>query len=213
DASSPEAVEALRRWKGRDDQQPISILVSGADQLKSLGVNASTLARALIEAFWPGPLTLVLPTDPIKMTQDLALGIARRDGAVGFRCPQHPLAQSLVAAAETLGVGPLTATSLNRSGEPNVLDSEEAEQICKDSDGELFFLEMSQALGAGQGLEQGLGQGLEQGLEQPQGPAPEASNQASTVVDLCKDELVVLREGAVGHDELNLVLKSVSICE
>jgi L-threonylcarbamoyladenylate synthase len=188
DASSEEAVEALRRWKGRGDKQPISVLVSGAESLKTLGVTASALAEALMQSFWPGPLTLVLPTDPTKTAKSLAPGIARSsDGAVGFRCPQHPLARALVFEAEASGLGPLTSTSLNRSGEPSVRDAREAEQICKDSGGELFLLE--EAL-----------------VRKNSGPA--TSHLASTVVDLCGEEMEILRQGAIEPEALAKVLKS-----
>ncbi len=189
DASSQAAVEMLRRWKGRDDGRPISVLVSGEASLARLGVVASASAQALMQAFWPGPLTLVLPTDPIESANHLAPGIARADGAIGFRCPEHPLARALVLEAEALGLGPLTSTSLNRSGKPSVLDAREAEQICKDSAGELFFL-----------------------------PGPETSsredhepvswNQASTVVDLSGEELVILRQGAIEEEALAALLRS-----
>jgi L-threonylcarbamoyladenylate synthase len=186
DASSPEAVEALRRWKGRGDEQPISVLVSGEESLEKLGVAVRAPVRALMQAFWPGPLTLVLPTDPTKMTKCLAPGIARAgDGAVGFRCPQHPLARALVLEAEALGLGPLTSTSLNRSGEPSVLKAREAEQICKDSAGELFLLGLEAAA-----------------ADSEQDPASLALTKASTVVDCCGEGLVILREGAIAEEAL-----------
>jgi L-threonylcarbamoyladenylate synthase len=185
DASSAEAVEALRRWKGRGDQQPISLLVSGEESLEKLGVAVRAPVRALMQAFWPGPLTLVLPTDPTKMTKRLAPGIARADGAVGFRCPQHPLARALVLEAEALGLGPLTSTSLNRSGDPSVLMAREAEQICKDSAGELFLLGLEAAA-----------------ADSEQDPTSSALNQVSTVVDCCGEGPVILREGAIAEEAL-----------
>jgi L-threonylcarbamoyladenylate synthase len=111
-ARSPLAVTRLREWKGRADDAPISLLVSGADALERLGVQLHSGVRHLIRAFWPGPLTLVL-----SCTGGFPPGIAREDGAIGFRCSSHPLASSLARACEELEFGPLTATSFNRSGE------------------------------------------------------------------------------------------------
>jgi tRNA A37 threonylcarbamoyladenosine synthetase subunit TsaC/SUA5/YrdC len=97
----------------------------------------------------------------------------------------------LVFEAEASGLGPLTSTSLNRSGEPSVLDAREAEQICKDSGGELFLLGL-EGLAAGPG----------------QDPADLALNQASTVVDLCGEEMEILRQGAIGQEALVSLLES-----
>ena len=63
DATSGEALERLRRWKGRSADAPVSILVDGADALAGLGVELGEAGRRLAERFWPGPLTLVLPGD------------------------------------------------------------------------------------------------------------------------------------------------------
>lgn len=64
-------------------------------------------ARILAEAFWPGPLSLVVPAWPA-----IAPEVGAADGTVGVRPPVHPVARALVAA-----VGPLTSTSANRSGQ------------------------------------------------------------------------------------------------
>jgi L-threonylcarbamoyladenylate synthase len=113
DARSEAALAALRRWKGRDAEKPISLLVSGEADLARLGAKLSPAARRLARAFWPGPLTLV-----VRCEAPLARGIAGPKGAVGLRCSSHPVAAALAALAAQRGVGPLTATSLNRSGEP-----------------------------------------------------------------------------------------------
>ena len=56
------AVAGLRRFKGRDAEQPISLLVPDASALARLGCEVDERAEALMASFWPGPLTLVLPT-------------------------------------------------------------------------------------------------------------------------------------------------------
>ena len=122
DARSEVALAALRRWKGRDADKPISLLVSGEADLERLGAKLSPAARRLAGAFWPGPLTLV-----VRCEASFARGIAGPGGAVGLRCSPHPVAAALGALALRRGVGPLTATSLNRSGEPASEKRSEAE--------------------------------------------------------------------------------------
>ncbi len=129
DARSEKGVRALRAFKGRRSDRPVSVLVSGAPALRGwLGAADRDLAARLADAFWPGPRTWIVraaPCDP-----PLAAGVARGDGAVGFRCSSHPDAQALAALAEQQGVGPLTATSLNESGEPDIVDREAARVFC-----------------------------------------------------------------------------------
>jgi L-threonylcarbamoyladenylate synthase len=69
-------------------------------------------ARRLAEAFWPGPLSIVIPA-----FGDVHPAVLGPDGTVGVRVPAHPLARRLVAA-----VGPVTSSSANRTGEPPVRD-------------------------------------------------------------------------------------------
>ena len=169
-ARSPRAMERLRRWKGRDAQQPVSVLVSGKAALDSLGIETTPLVARLIERFWPGPLTLVLPS-----AADWAPGVPRADGAVGVRCSPHPLAAELVSRAERAGLGPLTATSLNRSGEVPARHVEEARALCVGS--------ADPAL-----------------LEQP---GLDASDGApSSVLDLVAEPPRLLRTGAIGLTDL-----------
>ena len=127
-AGSPAAVAALGAWKGRADGQPISVLVSGESALRGYGFELGSLALSLMEHFWPGPLTLVL-----ACRSAFAPGIAREDGSVGVRCSSHPVAAELVAAAEASGLGPLTATSCNRSGAPPARTESEARTLCSAS--------------------------------------------------------------------------------
>lgn len=176
DARSDEAVARLRAWKARSDEQPLSVLVTGVDALKALEVEVSPLARELADAFWPGPLTLVLPC-----RRRFAAGVARADGALGLRCSPHPVAASLARALEAAGVGPITATSLNRHGEPPARTRTEAALACTRGDGEPPLLFVGDGLDAGGG-------------------------RASTVVDLASGAPRVLRWGAVGHDLLEPLL-------
>jgi L-threonylcarbamoyladenylate synthase len=130
DAGSPAAMERLRRWKGRDADQPVSVLVPERGALAALGIALPPAAQRLAAAFWPGPLTLVVPAAPGRF----APGVARADGAVGLRCSPHPTAAALAAALLAAGAGPLTATSLNRHGAPPARTRAEAAALCAGAD-------------------------------------------------------------------------------
>jgi L-threonylcarbamoyladenylate synthase len=124
DARSDAALAGLRRFKGREAGKPISLLVAGMADLARLGAELTPTARRLAAAFWPGPLTLVL-----RCEARLAAGVAGPGGAVGLRCSPHPVAAALAVEALERGVGPLTATSLNRSGEAACRTRAEAEAL------------------------------------------------------------------------------------
>jgi L-threonylcarbamoyladenylate synthase len=163
------ALARLRAWKGRAEDQPLSLLVPDAESLAAIGAELPAAARALVERFWPGPLTLVL-----RCRARFPGGVARADGAVGFRCSPHPAAAALARAAFAAGLGPVTATSLNRSGEPPARTRAEAEALCA---------------------------GAARGADAPAllaGHWPDAGGgAASTVVDVTGSEPRVLREGAL----------------
>lgn len=125
DASSAEALLRLRRWKGRDAGAPVSVLVENVEAAEARGASFSAPARRLADAFWPGPLTLIVPAE-----RGFAAGVARADGGVGLRCSSHPLAGALARRLDREGAGPPTATSLNRSGEPPAASRDAARACC-----------------------------------------------------------------------------------
>ena len=137
DVRSDKGVERLQRWKGRGQHQPISVLVENADAADALGFELGYQARRLADAFWPGPLTLVIPC-----SERLAEGIARKDGAVGVRCSSHPLATALARRLSREGAAPITTTSLNRSGEPAARNREDARALCGEGEGEPRMLDV-----------------------------------------------------------------------
>jgi L-threonylcarbamoyladenylate synthase len=108
DPASPEGVEALFRVKGREAGKAVPLLLDGAGRIDAFASSVPEAARLLAAAFWPGPLTLVLPASPRLLPALLGGG-----PEVGLRVPDHPLARALAAA---LG-GAVTGTSANRSGE------------------------------------------------------------------------------------------------
>jgi len=124
DATSEAAIDRLRVWKGRGDDVPLSILIADMADLEVFGFVIEEAALKLAGEFWPGPLTLVIPC-----RRTFARGVGRSDGAVGVRCSAHPLAAALARRCEAEGMGPLTATSLNRTGSPAARNRGEAEAI------------------------------------------------------------------------------------
>jgi L-threonylcarbamoyladenylate synthase len=108
DARNGEAVARLYAAKGRPSFNPLIAHVADAEAARRLG-RFDAAAEKLAAAFWPGPLTLVLPRQPDCAVADLAL--AGLD-SVAVRVPAHPLAQALLAAFN----GPIVAPSANRSG-------------------------------------------------------------------------------------------------
>lgn len=110
DALNPSAVERVFRLKGRPSVNPLIVHVSGVEMARRHAVDAagwSARAEALARAFWPGPLTMVLPR-AAGVPQAVTAG---RD-TVAVRCPDHPAALALLFAFD----GPLVGPSANRSG-------------------------------------------------------------------------------------------------
>jgi L-threonylcarbamoyladenylate synthase len=116
-ALSPSAVAGVADLKGRADGKPIAVIVSERAMLARIVTRLPPAAEPLIERFWPGPLTLVLPARP-----DLPPELTAGSGVVGVRVSSHPVAHALSAAIGE----PITATSANPSGEPPARDVESA---------------------------------------------------------------------------------------
>lgn len=100
----------VREIKGRDEDKPIALLCTSADEAFGLAEDVPQLARTLAGLYWPGPLTLVL---------DLPTG-----GTIGVRVPAGRVVRELLA---TFG-GPLYATSANLSGESDAGSAEVVDQ-------------------------------------------------------------------------------------
>ncbi len=178
DACSVEAVDRLRAWKGQRKSAPLSILIADPEALEPLGFEFNDLARRLASAFWPGPLTLVL-----NCSGPFAPGVPRHDGAVGVRCSSHPIAAALARRLAADGVGPLTSTSLNRSGETPAATVEAAREVCAAGGDAPRLLGVEGAEAGGDG--------------------------ESTVIDTTGPELIVLRWGALSKPDLASVLESL----
>ncbi len=107
DASNVEAVRRIFALKGRPADHPLIVHIADASSLATWTTDASPLALRLAEAFWPGPLTLILPRS--ARVSDVVTG---GQDTVGLRCPDHPVA---LAVLREFGGG-LAAPSANRFG-------------------------------------------------------------------------------------------------
>lgn len=116
-------VASLLEAKGRGRQSPPPVLVSGIPTLRALAAEVPVAVEKLVEAFWPGGLTIVLPAQP-SLTWDL--GETR--GTVAVRMPAHRVALELLE--ET---GPLAVSSANRTGLPAATTAAEAQGMLQES--------------------------------------------------------------------------------
>jgi L-threonylcarbamoyladenylate synthase len=104
------ALDALARLTGRASAKPFLLLVSSRAMVEEWGLVLTAAARVLAAAFWPGPLTLVLPGGEGKLPDQLR----GREGGIAVRHTSHAGIARLVAATGK----PLTSTSANRPGDP-----------------------------------------------------------------------------------------------
>ncbi|UJW79980.1 threonylcarbamoyl-AMP synthase [Hydrogenophaga sp. SL48] len=117
DAGNASAVQRIFEAKGRPSDHPLIVHLppAAADGWRAavapFAREAPDFAVALMQAFWPGPLTLILPRRP-----EVAAVAAGGQDSVGLRCPSHPAAQALLVAARAHGVHGVAAPSANRFG-------------------------------------------------------------------------------------------------
>ena len=117
DAFSPEAVRALLLAKGRGREMPPPVLVQSQRTVDGLATNVPFYVKDLIEAFWPGPLTLVLQSQ-----SSLMWDLGETNGTVALRMPKDDIALRLLAE-----LGPMAVTSANTSGQPPAKTAQDAE--------------------------------------------------------------------------------------
>ena len=120
DAGNASAVRRIFEAKGRPSDHPLIVHIAPPASADAASWRAAVapfardlpdFASALMRAFWPGPLTLILPRRP-----EVAALAAGGQDTLALRCPSHPVAQSLLRAAQARGVAGVAAPSANRFG-------------------------------------------------------------------------------------------------
>jgi L-threonylcarbamoyladenylate synthase len=106
-------IDSLYIVKGRNSQRAIAVLIGDITQLTLVVAQMPPMALPLAEAFWPGPLTLVVPGNP-KLPANLS-----PTSNIGVRMPNHPFALALIRQT-----GPLAVTSANLSGQESCTTAE-----------------------------------------------------------------------------------------
>ncbi len=111
DALNTEAVARIFQTKGRPANHPLIVHVADAGQVALFARAVPVFAREWMAAFWPGPLTLILPR-----RAGVADAAAGGHDTIALRCPAHPMALALLQAAQHLGVQGVAAPSANLFG-------------------------------------------------------------------------------------------------
>ncbi len=165
---SSKGLSHLVEAKGRERGKPIPLLLSGPEEVDRWVRHVPEGASRLMERFWPGALTLVLPSDP-----GVHPAVTGGGDTVGLRVPDHPVPRMLAQGL----LGAITGTSANRSGNPGAWRS--AEEIVREFTGEADWI-------------------LWDGPPPRAGKEGDAGGSAgSTVVRMNGDLPVLLREGAI----------------
>ena len=125
DAFEAEAVARLLEAKGRGREMPPPVLISSVTTVDALITGLPEYARALIEAFWPGPLTIIG-----RQQESLQWDLGDTRGTVAVRMPDHELALEILERT-----GPLAVSSANLTGRPPATTAAEAEEMLGDSVG------------------------------------------------------------------------------
>lgn len=125
DARNGEAVHKIFEAKGRPQDNPLIVHIFGMEMLEGIVAEVPVRARKLAEAFWPGPLTMVMPRGP-EVSDVTCAGL----DTVGVRMPSHPVVQAVIRAS---GVA-FAAPSANLSGKPSPTN---AQDTLADMDGRL----------------------------------------------------------------------------
>jgi L-threonylcarbamoyladenylate synthase len=123
DAFTPAAVTSLLEAKGRGRDMPVPVLVGTVRAANALVENLGPYGQDLIDAFWPGPLTLIC-----RVNRSLSWDLGDSKGTVALRMPLHSVALDLLK--ET---GPMAVSSANRSGAPAATTAGDAEKQLGDS--------------------------------------------------------------------------------
>ncbi|RZI82015.1 MAG: threonylcarbamoyl-AMP synthase [Rubrivivax sp.] len=171
-ADDDAAVARIFEAKGRPSNHPLIVHVANVQAAWQFASAIPLVAQQLMERFWPGPLTVIVPRAP-----GIAAASAGGQDTIGLRCPDHPVALRLLQAAARLGVAGVAAPSANRFGR---ISPTRAEHVIDE------FKDQGSGLDEVWVLDGGL---CEVGIE-------------STIVDCTRAHPVVLRPGRLTREEV-----------
>ena len=133
DARNPDAVKRIYEVKGRPTHHPLIVHLSSINELSKWGADIPDYAISLAEAFWPGPMTLI-----VRRSNIVGDFITGGQETVGLRVPSHPLALALIQEFKEMADSAIAAPSANRFGQVSPTSSsdvcEELSQYLSDSD-------------------------------------------------------------------------------
>ena len=167
-AQDEAAVQKIYHAKGRPSDKSLILLIHDKAQLSQFANHISDTAQTLMDAFWPGPLTLIFPL----LEGTVSAAVTRGKTTIGVRMPNHAVALALLELANV----PIAAPSANLSGNPSPTT---AAQVAADLDGRIAAIVTGSICNIGE---------------------------ASTIVDVCGDIPVILRQGAISAMQLEEVL-------
>ncbi|MBQ8845261.1 MAG: threonylcarbamoyl-AMP synthase [Clostridia bacterium] len=169
DAENNQAIEMLYKIKKRDKSKSFILLIPENYSLDNLVSNLSNKAKRIIEKIWPNPITLIF-----DLKEDNSLGHALKErGTIAIRMPKDNLCQNILQKLNK----PIVSTSVNLSGEKNLLTAEEIESSFNEG---ISYLLKSQH---------------EDRISKP-----------STIIDLTKENVNILREGEITKDEIEKII-------
>ena len=123
DPFRPDAADRLFALKRRPRTVDLPLLVAGADQVLAVATGVPEVAARLMDGYWPGPLTLVVPRRP-----DVAADLGDDEATVGVRCPDHEVPLALCRRR-----GPLATTSANLHRQPTLTTAVEVDAALGES--------------------------------------------------------------------------------
>ncbi len=132
-ADDDSAVAKIYAAKGRPGDHPLIVHVADADAVRQFAVHVPPVAVRLVAAFWPGPLTIIVPR-----AEGQAAAAAGGHATIGLRCPSHPVARALLEAARAAGVPGVAAPSANRFGR---ISPTRAEHVATEFDPAMLVLD------------------------------------------------------------------------
>ncbi|EAD0725268.1 TPA: threonylcarbamoyl-AMP synthase [Listeria monocytogenes] len=138
DATNQAAIQKIYTAKGRPSDNPLIVHIARPDQMNSFVASYPPKAIQLMEKFWPGPLTVILPLKKDSLAANVSAGLS----TVGVRMPEHPVSLALINAANV----PVAAPSANRSGKPSPTT---ADHVIEDLDGKIAGIIDGGATGVG----------------------------------------------------------------